>query len=138
LIEKVNTFIPWELYSIIGIWLAFLVVFKRKALTAFSIWYWYTTWRYISLIGFYSLSFENFDLAYFFADLLSKPIKLYTYSLQLELVEISLLFLVPVIHFFKLLSHLIVDGVSSYFSNIENKLSFKQNHPLKSHLSQPN
>jgi len=132
LIEEINRFIPWEFYSVIGIWLAFLVVFKRKALTAFSIWYWYTIWRYISLFGFYAFWNGKYDLFNFLVAMGSKPLNLYTSSLNLELVELSLLILVPAIHFFKFLSHLIVDDVSSYFSNIENKLGFKQKHPLKS------
>ena len=125
-VEKVNTFIPWEVYSVIGIWLAFFVVFKRKALTVFFLWWWYTVWRYISLTGFYAFWNYEYDLFNFLVALLSKPLNLYTHSLSLELVELHLLYLVPLIHLIKLMSHLTIDGVASYFGNIENKLGFRK------------
>jgi len=130
-IEKINSFIPWEVYSLIGIWLAFFVVFKRKALTVFFIWWWCTIWRYISMLGFYAYwngPLDSYNLVF---AILNQPLKIYVHSLSLSLIEYHLLWAVPLIHLIKLMSHITIDGTSSYFKNVENKLSFKSNKQRK-------
>lgn len=64
LIDKIINFVPWDFYTLSGILLIYLYVFRHFGRRLLIIWWWYSLWAIPAVLGFY---------AYFYSDHLTEP-----------------------------------------------------------------
>lgn len=66
LIDKIINFIPWEIYTLLGILLIYLYVFHSWGRRILLIWWWCTLWAIPAILGFYAYFYgEHFDVSFY-------------------------------------------------------------------------
>ncbi len=66
LIEKIINFIPWEIYTLLGILLIYLYIFHNWGRRILIVWWWYTLWAIPAILGFHAYLYsEHFDIPFY-------------------------------------------------------------------------
>jgi len=127
-IEKINDFIPWELWALLGAFLAYQVVRRSRLTISLLLWWWYTVWAIIGNLGFYAVwrtgfnnTQEHLETAFFLA-----RVTHHFETTQMVYVFIGLLLGIPVFFAVRAVFRLILSAVKNAFNAVENMVEFKK------------
>ena len=127
-LEKINDFIPWDLWAAWGVLLAFQVVFRRRFVVSLLLWWWYALWAIIGNLGFYAVwrtGFSNTEEQLEDAFLLATASHHFAFF-EMHMAYMLLILGIPVFFAVRAVFRMILRGIKTNFHAIENIVEFGQ------------